>query len=150
LILTFIKGIGANLSDLCQKRKNRMSKINMKKWMYRITTGLVSGVMLYTAASYFTAEEMKDSFKHLGFPDFFRVELGIAKALGALALLLPFLPSRLKEAAYAGFAITFVSAIVAHVSQNDPIIHSLQAAILLVLLGVSYFYFCENKEPERQ
>lgn len=122
-----------------------MFKIDTKKWTYWITTGLVSGVMLYTAVSYFTAERMKDSFKHLGFPDFFRIELGIAKALGALALLLPFLPSRLKEATYAGFAITFVSAMVAHLSQDDPIIHSLQALILLVLLGVSYFYLAKLK-----
>jgi hypothetical protein len=122
-----------------------MFKIDTKKWTYWITTGLVSGVMLYTAVSYFTAEKMKDSFKHLGFPDFFRIELGVAKTLGALALLLPFLPSRLKEAAYAGFAITFVSAIVAHMSQGDPITHSLQAVILLVLLGISYFYFAKLK-----
>lgn len=122
-----------------------MFKTDAKKWTYWITTGLVSGVMLYTAITYFTAEKMKDSFKHLGFPDFFRIELGIAKALGALALLLPFLPSRLKEAAYAGFAITFVSAIVAHLSQHDPIMHSLQAVILLMLLGVSYFYFAKLK-----
>ena len=122
-----------------------MFKTDAKKWTYWITTGLVSGVMLYTAVTYFAAEKMKDSFTHLGFPDFFRIELGIAKALGALALLLPFLPSRLKEAAYAGFAITFVSAIVAHLSQHDPIIHSLQAVILLILLGVSYFYFPKMK-----
>lgn len=119
-----------------------------KKWKYWITTGLVSGAMLYTAVSYFTTEKMKDSFDHLGFPDFFRIELGVAKALGALALLLPFLPSRLKEAAYAGFAFTFVSAIVAHLSQHDPIRHSLQAALLLILLGISYFYFAKIKRTD--
>lgn len=101
--------------------------------------------MMYTAVTYFTAESMKASFEHLGFPDFFRIELGIAKAFGALALLLPFLPSRLKEAAYAGFAITFISAVVAHLSQHDPIMHSLQAMILLLLLAVSYFYFRKIK-----
>lgn len=111
------------------------------KILYWISTGLVSGLMLYTAVSYFTNEEMKNSFVHLGFPDFFRIELGIAKGLGALVLLLPFLSTRLKEAAYAGFAITFISAFTAHLSQGDPLQVVLQAVVMLGILSASYFYF---------
>jgi len=41
----------------------------------------------------------------LGFTDYFRVELAWAKLLGAVLLLAP-VPARLKEWAYAAFAIT--------------------------------------------
>ena len=44
----------------------------------------------------------------LGFTDYFRVELAWAKLLGAVLLLAP-VPARLKEWAYAAFAITLVS-----------------------------------------
>jgi hypothetical protein len=111
------------------------------KILYWITTGLLSAMMLYTAFSYFSNEEMKSSFVRLGFPDYFRIELAIAKALGATVLIIPLINSRLKEIAYVGFAITFVSAFIAHLSIGDPFFVSLQALILLAVLIGSYFYF---------
>ncbi len=51
----------------------------------------------------------------LGFTDYFRVELAWAKLLGAVLLLAP-VPARLKEWAYAAFAITLGSALIAHLS----------------------------------
>ena len=49
--------------------------------------------------------QVAEMFTHLGFPDYFRVELSWAKLLGVVMLLAP-VPARLKEWAYAGFAIT--------------------------------------------
>ena len=57
-------------------------------------------------------------FTHLGFPAYFRVELSWAKLLGVVLLLAP-APARLKEWAYAGFAITLASALIAHLSMGD-------------------------------
>ena len=54
----------------------------------------------------------------LGFTDYFRVELAWAKLLGAVLLLAP-VPARLKEWAYAAFAITFGSALIAHLSMGS-------------------------------
>jgi len=53
-------------------------------------------------------------FVHLQLPNYFRLELTVAKVLGALALVIPGVPSRIKELAYFGFGITILSAIVAH------------------------------------
>ena len=39
---------------------------------------------------------------------------------GVAALLVPMVPARLKEWAYAGFAITLVSALIAHLAVGDP------------------------------
>ena len=61
---------------------------------------------------------MAEAFTHLGFPDYFRVELAWAKLLGVVLLLAP-VPARLKEWAYAGFAFTLGSALIAHFAVED-------------------------------
>ena len=61
---------------------------------------------------------MAEAFTHLGFPAYFRVELSWAKLLGVVLLLAP-VPARLKEWAYAGFAINLGSALIAHLSVGD-------------------------------
>lgn len=62
---------------------------------------------------------MSGAFAGLGFTqDYFRIELAIAKLLGALALILPFTSRALKIFAYAGFAINIISALVAHIAMS--------------------------------
>ena len=80
---------------------------------------------------------MAQGFQHLGFSNNFRVELAIAKFIGAIVLLAP-VGKRLKEWAYAGFAITFISAFVAHTTAGDPVAMRIAPLIFLVLLIVSY------------
>jgi hypothetical protein len=60
---------------------------------------------------------MGGAFAHFGLPDWFRIELTVAKTLGALALLIPTIPNRIKEFAYCGFAITPISAVIATLLQ---------------------------------
>jgi hypothetical protein len=63
----------------------------------------------FTAYAQLRLPQVAEAFTHLGFPDYFRVELSLAKLLGVVLLLAP-VPARLKEWAYAGFAITLGSA----------------------------------------
>ena len=107
------------------------------KSLYWGSTGLLALLMLASGLLYFTAESAAANFERLGFPDYFRIELGIAKVLGALALVVP-LPRALKEWTYAGFAISFVSAIVAHTASGDPVLSVGPPLVALVLWGVSY------------
>src|SRR5665213_2793503 len=86
------------------------------KVAYWIATTLVSLLGSLAGIMYFINPIIVGEFKHLGFPDYFRVELGIAQLLGALALILPMVSNRIKDWAYAGFAITFISATTAHVA----------------------------------
>ncbi len=109
--------------------------------IYWITTGLFSAMMLFSAYMYFTAPEAKVSFDHLGFPDYFRIELGIAKLLGAFALLLPFTPKGLKQFSYAGFTINLISASVAHASSGDNATAVITPLLFLIVLVVSYLYW---------
>jgi hypothetical protein len=96
--------------------------------------------MMMSSAMYFISEEIMTTFHKLGFPDFFRIELGIAKFLGAIALLAP-LGSRVKEWAYFGFALTFVSAFALHLASGDPVSAVVSPLVALSLLIVSYLTY---------
>ena len=76
----------------------------------------------------------------LGFTDYFRVELAWAKLLGVVLLLAP-VPARLKEWAYAGFAITLASALIGHFSVGDGPEAWGFAAATGVLWGLSYYFW---------
>jgi hypothetical protein len=119
-----------------------MKKDNIIYWA---TTGIISAMMLFSGYAYFTSPDMKEAFAHLGFPDYFRVELGIAKILGVVALLLPMAPTKLKEFAYAGFAIVFLSASYAHFSMGDPMSAVITPLVLTGILAVSYLYYGKSR-----
>ena len=105
-----------------------------------ITTALFSLQMGFTAYAQLRLPEVAAAFTHLGFPSYFRVELSWAKFVGIALLLLP-VPARLKEWAYAGFAITLVSALVAHLSVGDGPQAWSFAAGTSVLWAASYFFW---------
>ena len=114
-----------------EKKKMRATRIT-----YYATTGLLSFAMLFSTYAYLTKPELQQAFYHLGFPDYFRVELAIAKFIAAIAL---WLPVRLvREAAYIGLAISFVSAFIAHIALKDSIGHILYPLLVLAILIVSY------------
>ncbi|EOQ88932.1 DoxX-like family protein [Leptospira yanagawae serovar Saopaulo str. Sao Paulo = ATCC 700523] len=119
--------------------------MNVKTIFYWVTTVAISALMAFSAVSYFTNSEVVDGFKHLGFPDYFRVELGIAKVLGAIVLLLPKIPSQIKEWAYAGFGITFISAAVAHSQSGDPISMVIAPFVVFGILVTSYVLYHKTK-----
>lgn len=111
------------------------------KITYWTSTGLLSLMMVFSAVQYFTNPEIATNFQKIGFPDFFRIELGIAKIIGALVLIIPAIPAKFKEWAYAGFAITFISAAIAHISSGDPTANTIAPLVFLVVLIVSNIYY---------
>lgn len=115
------------------------------KSIYWITTSLISLFMIYSAYGYMTSAEMKGAFVHLGFPNYFRIELAIAKIFGAFALFIPAIPFKIKEAAYWGFGFTFISAFIAHFSLGDPLAYAIMPLLFLSVLSISYLYFLKNK-----
>lgn len=105
---------------------------------YWASTGLFSLMMLGSAWAYLTsAPQMVDAFRHLGYPDYFRVLLGVAKILGVLALLVPRVPKVLREWAYAGFGVTMISAAVSHSVSGDPLAAIAMPLVALGLLATS-------------
>lgn len=111
------------------------------KIIYWTTTGLIAAMMLMSGFSYFTNPEVAAGIEGMGFQDYFRLELGAAKVLGALVLLLPMIPTRIREWAFAGFSITFISAFIAHLATGDAISIAIFPLIALAILSVSHFYY---------
>ena len=114
--------------------------MNKNKIIFWATTGLVAALMLFSGSAYFTSPDMKAALGHLGFPDYFRVELGVLKILGAIAILLPMTPAKIKEFAYFGFGLVFISAIYSHLSIGDAISEAVAPLVFLAILTVSYIY----------
>ena len=83
-----------------------------------IATALFCLQIGFTAYAQLRLAPVAEAFAHLGFPAYFRVELAWAKFIGVVLLLAP-VAARLKEWAYAGFAITLGSALIAHLSVGD-------------------------------
>lgn len=111
------------------------------KITYWITTSLVTLSLLMAGMMYFTNPEVAAGFAHLGFPDYFRKELGIAKIIGALVLILPMIPRNVKEWAYAGIGITFISASIAHSASGDPLSAVITPIVQLLIVAVSYWSY---------
>jgi hypothetical protein len=107
---------------------------------YWIATTLFCVQMGFTAYAQLSLPQVAEMFTHLGFPDYFRVELSWAKLLGVVLLLAP-VTMRLKEWAYAGFAITLGSALISHFSMGDGPEVWIWAAATGVLWGLSYFFW---------
>jgi len=108
--------------------------------VYWIVTVLFCLQMGFTAYAQLRLPQVAAMFTHLGFPDYFRVELSWAKVLGVVLLMAP-VPARLKEWAYAGFAITLASALIAHFSVGDgPEVWGWSAGTG-VLWALSYFFW---------
>ncbi len=108
--------------------------------VYWIVIALFCLQMSFTAYAQLRLPQVAQAFTHLGFPAYFRVELSWTKLLGVLLLLAP-VPARLKEWAYAGFAINLASALIAHLAVGDGPEAWGPAAATSVLWGLSYFFW---------
>jgi hypothetical protein len=85
-----------------------------------IATALFCLQIGFTAYAQLRLSQVAAAFTHLGFPDYFRVQLSWAKLLGVALILAP-APARLKEWAYAGFAFDLGSALIAHLAVGDRV-----------------------------
>ena len=109
--------------------------------VYWIFTALFCLQMSFTAYYELAHPQVGQNFARMGFSSHaFNVELSVAKVLGVLALLLP-APARLKEWAYAGFAINLASALIAHFSMGDGPAAWSPSAMTSVLWGLAYFFW---------
>ena len=111
--------------------------------VYWIVTALFCLEMLFTAYWELLAlPQAAEAFARLGFPaGFFRVELSWAKVAGVAALLLPMIPARLKEWAYAGFAINLISALITHTCIHDRPAAFIPSSLTSVLWILSYYFW---------
>jgi putative copper export protein len=111
------------------------------KIIYWISTGFIflfEGVMPALTSQ---TELAKEGISHLGYQPYFGVMLVIFKVLGALALILPQVPAKIKEWAYAGFGIVFIAAFVGHTSVDGLNGMAFFPLVVFGIMIVSYIYY---------
>ncbi len=84
------------------------------------------------------SELAKEGIRQLGYPVYFGTLLMVFKVLGSLALVIPAVPSRVKEWAYAGFGIDFISAFVSLVVVNGFTTIAILPLVFMGVLVISY------------
>lgn len=111
---------------------NHMKKLNITYW---IVTALFSGFMIFSSFGGITLmpEAVAMLHDHLGYPLYFIQLVSWAKVVGAIAILLPMVPARVKEWAYFGFFIDLVAAIISFIAVGDPV-----ASVAPMLLFVAF------------
>ncbi len=77
----------------------------------------------------------------LGYPLYFVTLLTIAKILGSLVLIIPQIPARVKEWAYAGFGIDFISAFISMWVVVGLVPLLILPVVAFGILTVSYVYY---------
>jgi len=88
----------------------------------------------------FAPQYVNAGTKPLGYPDYFAYALIIFKVLGSIAIMLPNLPSKLREWAYAGLTFNLIFAVISHVMVDKNISYILMPVVVGMILAVSYIY----------
>jgi uncharacterized membrane protein YphA (DoxX/SURF4 family) len=108
---------------------------NVIYWASTIIIFFMEGVMpAFTSGT----ELAKEGIRHLGYPPYFGKAIAVFKVSGALALLIPHLPARVKEWAYAGLAFTFLFACISHAAVDGLTFQTVFPLLFLGFLVVSY------------
>jgi hypothetical protein len=134
----------ATISTANFKTATNRTSVKSAKVIYWIFTSLIVLLDSLIPALTFNTTLAKQGISHLGFPDYFRIELSIGKIIGGILLILPMVPSRLKEWAYVGFGIAFISAFIADFIVDGPGV-AILPLIGLVLLTISHIYYHKMK-----
>lgn len=108
--------------------------------IYWTSTTLIIAMLLWSAYTYIFQEAAIEGVKALGFPDFFRIQLAVLKVIAAVVLVLPSVPIQMKEWAYAGTGLFFITAIVAHIAHKDSMAITILLIVFMGLLVVSNMY----------
>lgn len=116
-------------------------KILSKKGLYFISTGFIAVLVGFAGGvmDIVQPQGVIDTAAALGYPLYFFALLGVFKILGAIALFLPKQFDRIRDIAYAGFAIDFVFASFSHYSVNDGAVKIIIPLVMLVILSTSFY-----------
>lgn len=108
--------------------------------IYWTSTILVSAFLLWSAYTYLFSKATIAGVRELGFPDHFRIQLAILKAIAVVVILVPQIPLQFKTWAYAGVGFFLITAIVAHTVHKDPFVITVVNLVLMGLLITSNYY----------
>lgn len=111
---------------------------NLRIW-YWLATIIFALMMIMDGFGGVTQQEAgKEVFKHLGYPMYLLIIVGIAKLLGAVSILQNKFKT-VKEWAYAGFAINFIGAFASRAFVGDGISLLIPLLVALIMMFIPYF-----------
>lgn len=122
-----------------------MKKYSIALWVTNIIIFIMQGILPLMTMN---ATETKQGMLHLGYPVYFGSMLAFFKVAGATALLIPQIPGRIKEWAYAGFAIDFVCAFISIVITDGFSGVAFAPVVALAILIISYISFHKIREAK--
>ncbi|HBS53092.1 MAG TPA: DoxX family protein [Flavobacterium sp.] len=115
-----------------------MKKDKIIFWTATTIIALLEGLMPALTSQ---TELAKEGIRHLGYPEYFGNALVVFKVLGVLAIVIPQVPKRVKEWAYAGFAFDFLFAAISHGAVDGINGQTFFPLVVLGILAVSYIYY---------
>ena len=114
-------------------------------WVSTIIIFLFEGVLTALTSQ---TQMAKDGISHLGYPGYFGNMLAVFKVLGTLALIIPQVPSYIKEWAYAGLAFDFISAFISIWAVDGFSGMTIFPLIVFAILIVSYRAYHKMKSAK--
>lgn len=116
------------------------------KILFWVFNGLFALLMISTAIpdAMSTPEAVKFMHDGLGYPVYLVRFLGVAKILGGLTIIIPGLPARLKEWAYAGLMFDLIGATYSVCSIPNPQGPWYFMLIFIALGVVAYIYYIKK------
>jgi len=116
-----------------------LKKTKIIYWIFTSLFALMDGLVPLLSA-FLAPKVISDSMHHLGFPNYFGMELTIGKVIGGMLLIIPSVPPRLKEWAYVGYGISLISAFIADYSV-DGFKEASAVFLGVFILLMSYGYY---------
>ena len=111
------------------------------KVIFWIATSIIFLVEGIAVAINFQRDCSIDIYRHLQYPDYFRVALSICKLIGAVVIVIPTLPHRIKEWTYAGFTFNTLFAFISFFVIDGFGFELIFPVIVMMALLVSYYYY---------
>lgn len=111
------------------------------KIIFWTTTGIIFIMEGILPAFTSQTELAKQGISHLGYPLYFGNALVVFKVLGAVSLIIPQVPKRLKELAYAGFTFNFLFASISHFAVDGFDFQGIFPLIFLGILALSFIHY---------
>jgi hypothetical protein len=105
-----------------------------------VSWSVTGGIIFFMSFSAYYAGINAVEFKHLGFPNYFRIELIVIKIIGVFLLIIPQVSQRIREWIYVGFVINLISAFIAKLNSGYSVPASLEPLLVLLIMLTGLFY----------
>lgn len=124
-----------------------MKKLNILYWSF---TGIFAAFMLFTAIPNIVSNQQSIDLivTQMGYPLYFVPFIGVAKALGSIALVVPGFP-RVKEWAYSGLMFDLVSATYSFIALGLPVSDWVFMFLPLLFGGLSYYFYHQRLSAQK-